>query len=58
MFLSPFEHQRQCAAWKASLDYLQRSDINQGFVFRRTAHESEAARDPSRTSESGCHRRC
>ncbi len=34
MFLSPFEHQRQCAARKSPLDYLQRSDIDQGFVFR------------------------
>jgi len=34
MFLSPFKHQRQRASRKESLENLQRSDIDQCFVFR------------------------
>jgi hypothetical protein len=33
MFLRPFEHQHQRASWKAAFDDLQRSDVEQRFLF-------------------------
>ncbi len=33
MFLRPFEHQRQCSPTQMPLENLQRSDVDQRFVF-------------------------
>jgi hypothetical protein len=33
MFLRPFEHQRQCSPTQMPLENLQRSDVDQCFVF-------------------------